>query len=146
MIRGELWIEVRRVKPPWKVLAQRPPGLRVVLAARPAEWALSQTSVCSLLLELLAGWMWGGVRWDGGGGGGGWRAGAFRHKPASAPTSYSGKTTTTQYHSKSSARSEHACSEQADSVSQHEWVTEVICHRGNGKCQQIHSWFEVAST
>lgn len=74
--------------------------------------------------------MWGGVRWAGGGSGGGWRAGAFSHKPASAPTSYSGKTTTTtttQYHSSSSARSE-----QADSVSQHEWVIEVICRGAGG--------------
>lgn len=58
--REGYWMVVRRVKPPWKDLALRPPGPRVVLAARPAEWALSQTSVCSLLLELLAGWMGGG--------------------------------------------------------------------------------------
>lgn len=102
------------------------------------------SDICLLTAAGAAGWIdvgWGGVRWAGGGGGGGWRAGAFSYKPASAPTSYSGKTTTTQYHSSSSARSE-----QADSVSQHEWVIEVICRGGNGKCQQIHSWFEVAST
>lgn len=53
--REGYWMVVRRAKPPWKELALRPPGPRVVLAARAAEWALSQTSVCSLLLELLAG-------------------------------------------------------------------------------------------
>lgn len=46
-----------RAERPWKELAPRPPGLRVVLAARPAEWALSQTSVCSLLLESMPGWL-----------------------------------------------------------------------------------------
>lgn len=44
-------------KPPRTELALRPPGPRVVLAPGAAEWALSQTSVCSLLLELRAGRM-----------------------------------------------------------------------------------------
>lgn len=68
------WMVVRRAKPPWKELALRPPGPRVVLAGKPAEWALSQTSVCSLLLELLAGWVgWCCI------GGGEEGTGAFSH-------------------------------------------------------------------
>ncbi|KAI4810995.1 hypothetical protein KUCAC02_013922, partial [Chaenocephalus aceratus] len=52
--REGCWMVVRGAKPPWKELAWRPPGPRGVLAGRPTM-ALSQTSVCSLLLELLAG-------------------------------------------------------------------------------------------